>query len=273
MARSGMTLAGATADLSAHDIDRLIRDLAAVRAKMTPVHPAEPPDDPAQAAPERQSALEREGRAGEIRDPVRHPASGPRLDGDVAVARPGRGFADELRVRAGEDSGRRGDDAAPWPRRATPSNANSAMMAHEPASLHRSCSAVPRRCATRRARATADAGDRLSRCRHRLTGDTPASARSTRVSARAALSKGKTSRSSIAGRRATTINCRRWRPIWFGGRWTVICFAGRHACGTGGQGCDRDDSDRVPGRRPIRSRLDLSPASPARRQCHGRSHP
>jgi predicted TIM-barrel fold metal-dependent hydrolase len=39
---------GATpAELSAHDIDRLIRDLAAVRAKMTPVHPAEPPSDPA----------------------------------------------------------------------------------------------------------------------------------------------------------------------------------------------------------------------------------
>ena len=32
--------------LSAPDIDKLIRDLAAVRAKMTPVHPAEPPSDP-----------------------------------------------------------------------------------------------------------------------------------------------------------------------------------------------------------------------------------
>ena len=41
-----LSVAGTTADLSAHDIDRLIRDLAAVRAKMTPVHPAEPPDDP-----------------------------------------------------------------------------------------------------------------------------------------------------------------------------------------------------------------------------------
>ena len=40
-----MTVAGATADLSAPDIDRLIRDLAAVRARMRPVHPAEPPDD------------------------------------------------------------------------------------------------------------------------------------------------------------------------------------------------------------------------------------
>jgi hypothetical protein len=32
--------------LSTSDIDRLIRELAAVRAKMTPVHSAEPPDDP-----------------------------------------------------------------------------------------------------------------------------------------------------------------------------------------------------------------------------------
>ncbi len=46
-AHAAMSVAGATADLAAHDIDRLIRDLAAVRAKMTPVHPAEPPDDPA----------------------------------------------------------------------------------------------------------------------------------------------------------------------------------------------------------------------------------
>ena len=47
-ARLHVTLGSASADLSAQDIDRLIRDLAAVRAKMTPVHPAEPPDDPAQ---------------------------------------------------------------------------------------------------------------------------------------------------------------------------------------------------------------------------------
>ena len=44
-AHAALSLAGATSDLSAHDIDKLIRDLAAVRAKMTPVHPAEPPDD------------------------------------------------------------------------------------------------------------------------------------------------------------------------------------------------------------------------------------
>src|SRR6185312_7393499 len=35
-----------TENLSAADIDKLIRDLAAVRAGMTPVHPAEPPSDP-----------------------------------------------------------------------------------------------------------------------------------------------------------------------------------------------------------------------------------
>jgi hypothetical protein len=33
-------------NLSAADIDTLIHDLAAVRAKMTPVHPAEAPSDP-----------------------------------------------------------------------------------------------------------------------------------------------------------------------------------------------------------------------------------
>jgi hypothetical protein len=44
---AAMAVAGTSADLSAPDIDRLIRDLAAVRARMTPVHPAEPPDDPA----------------------------------------------------------------------------------------------------------------------------------------------------------------------------------------------------------------------------------
>jgi hypothetical protein len=36
-----------TENLSATDIDKLIRDLAAARAGMTPVHPAEPPADPA----------------------------------------------------------------------------------------------------------------------------------------------------------------------------------------------------------------------------------
>jgi len=46
-AHAALTLAGATADLAAKDIDTLIRDLASVRARMTPVHPAEPPADPA----------------------------------------------------------------------------------------------------------------------------------------------------------------------------------------------------------------------------------
>ena len=45
-AHAAMSVAGTSVDLSASDIDRLIRDLAAVRAKMTPVHPAEPPSDP-----------------------------------------------------------------------------------------------------------------------------------------------------------------------------------------------------------------------------------
>jgi hypothetical protein len=33
-------------ELSAGDVDALIRDLAAARARMTPIHSAEPPDDP-----------------------------------------------------------------------------------------------------------------------------------------------------------------------------------------------------------------------------------
>ena len=45
-AHANVALGAASADLSAHDIDKLIRDLAALRAKMTPVHPAEAPDDP-----------------------------------------------------------------------------------------------------------------------------------------------------------------------------------------------------------------------------------
>ncbi len=41
-----LSVGDSTADLSARDIDRLIRDLAAARALMMPIHPAEPPDDP-----------------------------------------------------------------------------------------------------------------------------------------------------------------------------------------------------------------------------------
>jgi hypothetical protein len=42
-----LAVGAASADLSAHDVDRLIHDLAAAREKMMPVHPAEPPSDPA----------------------------------------------------------------------------------------------------------------------------------------------------------------------------------------------------------------------------------
>lgn len=41
-----ISIDGNVAKLSAIDVDALIRDLAAARAKMTPIHPAEPPDDP-----------------------------------------------------------------------------------------------------------------------------------------------------------------------------------------------------------------------------------
>src|SRR5262249_49316925 len=40
-----ISIDGGVADLSALDVDALIRHLAAARAKMTPIHPAEPPDD------------------------------------------------------------------------------------------------------------------------------------------------------------------------------------------------------------------------------------
>ena len=46
-AKLHLTLGAASADLTARDVDELIRDLAARRARMTPVVPAEPPDDPA----------------------------------------------------------------------------------------------------------------------------------------------------------------------------------------------------------------------------------
>jgi hypothetical protein len=41
-----LALGASSAELSASDVDRLIHDLAAVRARMTPIHPAEPPSDP-----------------------------------------------------------------------------------------------------------------------------------------------------------------------------------------------------------------------------------
>lgn len=46
-ANAALSVAGVKAELSATDIDELIRRLAAVRAQMNPVHPAEPPHDPA----------------------------------------------------------------------------------------------------------------------------------------------------------------------------------------------------------------------------------
>jgi len=46
-AHASLAIAGTTMDLTATDIDKLIRDLATIRATMTPVHPAEPPADPA----------------------------------------------------------------------------------------------------------------------------------------------------------------------------------------------------------------------------------
>ena len=44
--RLHLTLGAASADLTAGDVDDLIRDLAACRANLTPVVPAEPPADP-----------------------------------------------------------------------------------------------------------------------------------------------------------------------------------------------------------------------------------
>ena len=43
--RATLSVTQTSADCSAHDIDRLIRELAAMRARMTPVHPAMVPDD------------------------------------------------------------------------------------------------------------------------------------------------------------------------------------------------------------------------------------
>jgi hypothetical protein len=41
-----LNVGSVSTDLSSHDVDQLIHDLAAARAKMTPIHSAEPPDDP-----------------------------------------------------------------------------------------------------------------------------------------------------------------------------------------------------------------------------------
>ncbi len=42
-----VSVAGKTVQLTAHQIDELIHTLAAARARMTPVHPAVVPDEPA----------------------------------------------------------------------------------------------------------------------------------------------------------------------------------------------------------------------------------
>lgn len=44
--RATLFVAGTAVEMGAYDIDRLIRDLAAARAQMSPIHPAEPPADP-----------------------------------------------------------------------------------------------------------------------------------------------------------------------------------------------------------------------------------
>ncbi|MBN8937203.1 MAG: hypothetical protein J0I13_13205 [Rhizobiales bacterium] len=47
-ARLTCIIDGSSVELPADAVDALIRDLAAARAQMIPIHPAEPPDDPAQ---------------------------------------------------------------------------------------------------------------------------------------------------------------------------------------------------------------------------------
>jgi len=44
--QASVSIEDTTVVMSAPEIDALIRDLAAVRAQMTPIQPAEPPDDP-----------------------------------------------------------------------------------------------------------------------------------------------------------------------------------------------------------------------------------
>jgi len=46
LASDGTKLTLSGGDLSASEVDRLIHDLAAARARMAPIHPAEPPADP-----------------------------------------------------------------------------------------------------------------------------------------------------------------------------------------------------------------------------------
>ena len=128
--------------------------------------------------------------------------------------------------------------------------------------------------AARGARAAAgDAGDRISR--RSVAGDRcPASMAAfrqglegSRLSSRAA-----TWRSNTAGRKANTIGCRRWRPIWSAGRSRSSCDR-RHRCGAGGQGGDRDHPDRLQCRRRSGRARSRRQPRPAGRQRHRRDLP
>ena len=58
-----------------------------------------------------------------------------------------------------------------------------------------------------------------------------------RASRKAAMSRARTSRSNIAGRKINSIDCRRWRPIWFADGSAVIVSdlqAPFRLCGQGG---------------------------------------
>jgi hypothetical protein len=75
---AALSVSGGTAELSADDIDRLIRELAAARAQMTPVHPAEPPDDPARLhhGDNLLWSVQAEPRRSAIRFAMQHPGLG-----------------------------------------------------------------------------------------------------------------------------------------------------------------------------------------------------
>jgi hypothetical protein len=67
--------------------------------------------------------------------------------------------------------------------------------------------------------AGAQQGERIRRIGFLNSTSPEASANSARISARAsktpAMSKARTRRSDIAGRRVNTIDCQSWRPNWF----------------------------------------------------------
>ena len=74
------------------------------------------------------------------------------------------------------------------------------------------------------------------------------------------MSRARTSRSNIAGRRINTIGCRRWQPIWFAAGRRDRCDR-RLATALGGQGGDHDDPDRLQRWRRSGRGSALSPAS------------